>query len=539
MTFFLLFFTFFFFLLFFYNFFLLVTGSVDTIRIWDVESGLPLQRMSTGRLEKNLETTVWSVTILTDFTIVSGDSRGKTSFWNGKTGTLIDSYQSHKADILTVAANEEENVVYSSGVDPSIVHFQPLKKGDGKSKWMKSINRNVNTHDVHAILALTGTRGIASVGVDGNLFVDDPKFKSLKKYPPFQWGNNVSVAPEAGIFALKYDQNIEVWSLAANENPTKVLDIKVKETESIANSAIAPNGKFLAYSTKDKFKLLKISVDPPRVAKVDLESISASLMKFSNDKLVLADQNGNLQVVDLINETVVLSKQTNVLSHLDIAKDASKIITCDYQNNIEVFDFLDNEWKIQCKIPLYNEAPVSCLAMNPKSSTLVVTYSNHHFVECCLQTGKYTKLTNTILENKHLLPKDWKTKTNTTKGILFPQSHLPKSMVEFKNDTIIFYDEKFISVLDRSVVDDISKGIFPTSTKQAKVEGQKKSKSQEEIGKNILRMSTKYSHLVCLASLKPEHDKDPTCPLLAIEVKPEVLERQLPPSLKQKKFGAS
>ena len=92
-----------------------------------MESGLPLQRMSTGRLEKNLETTVWSVTILTDFTIVSGDSRGKTSFWNGKTGTLIDSYQSHKADILTVAANEEENVVYSSGVDPSIVHFQPLK----------------------------------------------------------------------------------------------------------------------------------------------------------------------------------------------------------------------------------------------------------------------------------------------------------------------------------------------------------------------------------------------------------------------------
>ena len=225
-------------------FFLTVTGSIDTIRIWDVESGLPLQRMSTGRLEKNLETTVWSVTILKDFTIVSGDSRGKTSFWNGKTGTLIDSYQSHKADILTVAANEEENVVYSSGVDPSIVHFQPLKKGEGKSKWMKSINRNVNTHDVHAILALAGTRGIASVGVDGNLFVDDPKFKSLKKYPPFQWGNNVSVAPDAGLFALKYDNNIEVWSLDNNDDqpPTKVLDIKVKEVESIANSAIAPNG---------------------------------------------------------------------------------------------------------------------------------------------------------------------------------------------------------------------------------------------------------------------------------------------------------
>ena len=57
-------------------------------RLWDVESGHPLQRMSTGRVEKNLETTVWSVIILNDFTIVSGDSRGKTSFWNGNTGKL-------------------------------------------------------------------------------------------------------------------------------------------------------------------------------------------------------------------------------------------------------------------------------------------------------------------------------------------------------------------------------------------------------------------------------------------------------------------
>jgi hypothetical protein len=31
----------------------------------------------------------------------TGDSRGKTSFWNGKNGTLMDSIQSHKADVLT------------------------------------------------------------------------------------------------------------------------------------------------------------------------------------------------------------------------------------------------------------------------------------------------------------------------------------------------------------------------------------------------------------------------------------------------------
>ena len=43
-------------------------------------------------------------------TVVSGDSRGKTSFWNGKTGTLMDSYQSHKADVLAVAVGEDQQV---------------------------------------------------------------------------------------------------------------------------------------------------------------------------------------------------------------------------------------------------------------------------------------------------------------------------------------------------------------------------------------------------------------------------------------------
>jgi len=45
-----------------------------------------------------------------DFTVVSGDSRGKTSFWNGRTGTLVDSYQSHKADVLAVAISPDQQV---------------------------------------------------------------------------------------------------------------------------------------------------------------------------------------------------------------------------------------------------------------------------------------------------------------------------------------------------------------------------------------------------------------------------------------------
>ena len=108
--------------------------------------------------------------------------RGKTSFWNGRTGTLTDAYQTHIADVLTVATNESQSIVYSSGVDPHIMQFQPIstsinsinsKYSSGKStkifdqrngeitrnmqkrpKWVKTSHRMANTHDVRAILCV-------------------------------------------------------------------------------------------------------------------------------------------------------------------------------------------------------------------------------------------------------------------------------------------------------------------------------------------------------------------------------------------------
>lgn len=50
------------------------TGSIDSVRLWDVNKGHAVQRLITGR-SKNKETIVWSILVLDDFTIVTGDSR--------------------------------------------------------------------------------------------------------------------------------------------------------------------------------------------------------------------------------------------------------------------------------------------------------------------------------------------------------------------------------------------------------------------------------------------------------------------------------
>ena len=68
---------------------MLVTGGIDNIRVWDVDSGQVLQRIAFGRRDKNKETLVWCVAINSTFQIISGDSRGKVSVWNAENGSLV------------------------------------------------------------------------------------------------------------------------------------------------------------------------------------------------------------------------------------------------------------------------------------------------------------------------------------------------------------------------------------------------------------------------------------------------------------------
>jgi len=63
------------------------------------------------------ETTVWCVAITDDFVIISGDSRGTTSFWDGKVGTLLEEVNAHKAAVLCLCLSEDQQTVYSAGQD--------------------------------------------------------------------------------------------------------------------------------------------------------------------------------------------------------------------------------------------------------------------------------------------------------------------------------------------------------------------------------------------------------------------------------------
>lgn len=84
----------------------LVCGSSDgNIRKMDVSTGRVVDRMLVDA-HKGEETLIWSLVVLKDSTIVSGDSLGCVSFWNWNTCTMIYRIKSHGADVLCLAADQ-------------------------------------------------------------------------------------------------------------------------------------------------------------------------------------------------------------------------------------------------------------------------------------------------------------------------------------------------------------------------------------------------------------------------------------------------
>ncbi|TFK76861.1 WD40 repeat-like protein [Pluteus cervinus] len=133
----------------------LVTGGSDSsLRKWDVASGRVVDRMGTEKI-KGERTLVWTVGVLGNDTIVSGDSLGIVKFWDARTCTQLQSFQSHGADVLCMAVGPDGKSVYTAGVDQRITQFVLVKTQSSGStastKWVQASSRRMHSHDIRAL----------------------------------------------------------------------------------------------------------------------------------------------------------------------------------------------------------------------------------------------------------------------------------------------------------------------------------------------------------------------------------------------------
>ena len=257
--------------------------------------------------------------------------------WNGKHGTLKQSFNLHLADILTLAVSRDENTIYASGIDHKIVKIQKVRSKGGT--WVNAADMRPNTHDVKAI-SLSKTGLLASGGVDTILaMVPVDQMEALNwdactKYLPFpDSSRHFSVAPDGNVLMFQTSTSLRFWQLSASPSdkmdleaaknpgvksktveiagveklrtadtlPVNFLEIKSRAPLHILGSCMSQDASLVALSNTNQMWLYRIDRKGPVAECLRSENLPCYKMAFTTDgkTLVMATIDNGVMAVDV------------------------------------------------------------------------------------------------------------------------------------------------------------------------------------------------------------------------------------------------
>jgi U3 small nucleolar RNA-associated protein 4 len=411
-------------------------------------------RMTMESEGRTTPTRVWALLALSDGTVISGDSLGHVQFWDGSTGTLLQSFDQNdkKADVLALTVTPNECQVFASGIDPRILSMErsqsPLSYDSSSSQgWIMTHAQRPHTHDVKAltISRLTNQESSAqlktplwilcSAGVDTKLCtLPIGQFHNGRPRIRFPWPtfSPIRIANDARIMLLRRQGTIELHQLASLPNSTfpHVLDeekqfigiLDIKSHFNLVCSDISPDGRYLVVSTQSTLMAFHLDYIENADGTKGVNSKILSLPKdikcpclatsFIHQDLVLCTySNGMIKLfkftpkskkastVQLIQIDSLIDTEVNVRNFFAIhsvitSNDGQYFVTVrngKESSLIHVFQIRD------CKIhPHWTisalEAPVSCTAFHAAdSSKLIVACSNYAMYVFDLKLKKLSK----------------------------------------------------------------------------------------------------------------------------------------------------
>lgn len=274
---------------------LFIGCSDGTIRCLDEESGRTNFRM-TGDIHPGVFTPyIWSLAVLSDSTVISGDSRGQIQFWDGHVGVLTGSFVHHVADVLSIVTSPAENAIFASGIDGKVVCIQrSTSEENTRTSWVYAHSHRAHTHDVFAMAIVSKAKKQSSVpgkswtllsgGLDAkiSMYAADDFDRTRPIWIPIIPANElVSHNTSYSRVVLRHRQHVDLWTvdlqrdISSSSGPIHnqcqlFLRLKVSTSEHLHAATLSPDGNLLITSTAAETKAWKISHQPQVSNKVKL-----------------------------------------------------------------------------------------------------------------------------------------------------------------------------------------------------------------------------------------------------------------------------
>ncbi|GFY66204.1 u3 small nucleolar RNA-associated protein 4 homolog [Trichonephila inaurata madagascariensis] len=544
---------------------IIVAGSINAIRIWSVDTGLVINRILLSKESKKIPTVVWSIAVTSDMTIISGDSTCiKTvyarshdclGYWligeqpynqGGVTGQrklgaglsqrreyfllassspvvggqvqsvyLCRENDKHKKDLLSVAVNKEENVIYTSGVDCTVLKYM---KCNSSGNWIRSYKNSVHSHDVRAIHIVGDF--LVSGGDDCSLVFTKYPPKTAIKCFQFCEKSYCTVAATFPCMLLLYPKYVEVWSMITSDNqekPKNLLRLKPTEDERIISGTISANATWLAYSSLYEIRLFCLKLDKnlkeaPSFHKVlmpdNIPSSSRILLFASKSaKLIFYDKSIYIIKCDYMEallENTIDTEMDDEIQLMEISNDDTYLACSYHSGNITIYNL--DTLKVHCKLPKY-KCQATAMKFDPCSENLVVAYSDRKVVEYSLQKKTYSR---------------WSKQDMLTR--LQKDSYHPIISICFCKDKLYLQDENAIYVFERSEENELQPG--KKKIKQSEDSAVLTNVDDDDDGYKTI---TKYEHLSSLHTFMDN--------LILIQIPSDRILEYLPPPLMKKVYG--
>uniref|UniRef100_A0A8C5QY33 UTP4 small subunit processome component n=1 Tax=Leptobrachium leishanense TaxID=445787 RepID=A0A8C5QY33_9ANUR len=526
----------------------IVTGSVNKIHVFNVASGHLVHMLRLDRRPRagqKSQCLVWSVAMLSSGEILSVDSSGKLQFWDLVTGTLIHTHTVANCDVLSLAVSQKEDSLVVGTAEGVIFQFQLLetKPGEKESKWVATKPFKHHTHDVRAVAH--SSTALISGGVDGQLVsrplmekIQTKSYEAALRKITYPHRRLISCARGARMLLFQFPDRLELWRLGKSEesgNDGDLLDVtqkhelllqlKRKGSESIRCSGVSRCGSWISYSTSSRLFLHRLRYEKDnlsisRVPKVSGVAPAALQLLFSADssQLYVGSEEGRVHVLKLSEDTCQHSHTLEPPTgsphpvHLMAAsEDGSLLAAATVDAEINVYNL--KTLKHDCVVPRYNSPPTA-MAIHPTTNNLVITYTDQQVMEFSVSLKEYTDWNRRMLRSG--LHRDWLERDTPIMGVSFNPS-MPEH--------ILLHDTFMFCILDKTLPlpDDKSALLNQRTLKGLSVKARK---SQA----HAFKITKKFQPLLFMDLLDDGE-------LVLVERPLSDIQAQLPPPLRQKKFG--
>ena len=292
----------------------IITGGVDsTIRKYKLKSRSCELRITLDEHQHSKDTVVWDLKCLSDNSIVSALSTGKLQIYDGKLGTLRQSFELSAADLLTLAVSDDEKTLFTSGIDQKVTR---LKWVASSNQFVVSESVLVHSHDVRA-LAISPSGQLVSGGVDTQLVLYSQEQFGVKRlstvFPPFPHHHH-HYQLVGKFLVVQQLKCLQFWKLQTvpedfdtksspyHPIPQYLLRIKTPSEEHIKCFAVSSDAKLCAVATGVAVWIYRLYLDDGKVASLATLDYRAYRMKFLfQEKLFLCSIEGTIDIAEGIN----------------------------------------------------------------------------------------------------------------------------------------------------------------------------------------------------------------------------------------------